>query len=294
MPSSPALPLLCPVCRAPLTTADGGTAAGRTALVCRSGHSFDAARQGYYNLLVGKGTVFEADTAEMVAARFNFLDAGHYRPLADAVAAVVVPVVAGGECTILDSGTGTGHYLRGLLDRVEPATTSVTAIALDISKFALRRAARLNPEALSLACDVWQPLPVADDAVDVITVIFAPRNVQEFARVLRPGGRLVVVTPRAGHLAAVAGATGMLGIEADKDLRLADSMSGRFIVQASQDLDVPMALTPGEVADLAFMGPAGHHLDHAALAARLSVAAPVTEVQARFRITVFGLPDPAG
>jgi 23S rRNA (guanine745-N1)-methyltransferase len=294
MPSSPALPLLCPVCRSPLNSADGGTAARRTALVCGSGHSFDAARQGYYNFLVGKGTVFEADTAEMVAARFNFLEAGHYGPLAEAVADAVVPVVAGGDCTILDSGTGTGHYLRGLLDRVKPATTSLTAVALDISKFALRRAARLNPEALSLACDVWQPLPVADDAVDVITVIFAPRNVEEFARVLRPGGRLVVVTPREGHLAAIAGATGMLGIEADKGVRLADSMSGSFVVHSDQDLDVPMVLAPGEVGDLAFMGPAGHHLDRAALAARLNGLASETEVEARFRITVFGLADPAG
>jgi 23S rRNA (guanine745-N1)-methyltransferase len=135
---------------------------------------------------------------------------------------------------------------------------------------------------------------VADDAVDVITVIFAPRNVQEFARVLRPGGRLVVVTPREGHLAAIAGATGMLGIEADKGIRLAESMSGSFVVHSNQDLDVPMVLAPGEVADLAFMGPAGHHLDRAALAARLNGLASATEVEARFRITVFGLAGPAG
>ena len=81
---------------------------------------------------------------------------------------------------------------------------------------------------MNLVCDVWQPLPVADDAVDVVTVIFAPRNAAEFARVLRPGGRLVVVTPRPGHLAAIAGQTGMLGIEAGKDDRLAESLAGHF------------------------------------------------------------------
>ena len=194
MPSSPAVPLLCPHCRAPLYTADTGQATLRpAALVCGSGHSFDAARQGYFNLLVGKGTVFEADSAEMVAARFAFLESGHYRPLSDAVAAAVTPMLSGGARTILDSGTGTGHYLRALLDDVAPTTSGLTAVGLDISKFALRRAARLNPEAINLVCDVWQPLPVADAAVDVITVIFAPRNVAEFARVLRPGGQLVVV-----------------------------------------------------------------------------------------------------
>ena len=261
-------------------------------MVCGSGHSFDAARQGYFNLLVGKGTVFEADSAEMVAARFAFLESGHYRPLSDAVATAVTPVLSGGACTILDSGTGTGHYLRVLLDAAEVTASSVTAVALDISKFALRRAARLNPDAINLVCDVWQPLPVADAAVDVITVIFAPRNAAEFARVLRPGGRLVVVTPRAGHLAAVTRQTGMLGIGADKDDRLADSMSGHFVVQSVRDLDVPMVLTRGEVADLAFMGPAGHHLDRAAIYGKLDGLTTATEVEARFRITVFGLAGP--
>lgn len=287
MPLSRPLPLRCPVCGGPL--GDSGNSGGsRQSLVCGSGHSFDAAKQGYYNLLVGKGTVFEADSAEMVAARFNFLKAGHYRPLADAVAAAIAPLVPlQGEFTVLDSGTGTGQYLRVLLDEVKQTADRCTAVALDISKFALRRAARLNPEALCLACDVWQPLPIADSAVDVITVIFAPRNAAEFARVLRPGGRLVMVTPRAGHLAAMAARTGMLAIEDDKDARLAESLAGHFVVDSARDLDIRMMLTPGEMADLAFMGPAGHHLDRAALASGVGTGNGATTVDALFRITVF-------
>lgn len=257
--------------------------------MCASGHSFDAAKQGYFNLLVGKGTSFEADTAEMVAARVRFLESGHYRPLADAVAAAVVPLFPAEAATLLDSGTGTGHYLRVLLDTAGAAPARVTAIGLDISKFAMRRAARLNPEVTNLVCDVWQPLPVGDDSVDVVTVIFAPRNPSEFARVLRPGGRLVVVTPRAGHLAAIAEQTGMLGIEAGKDDRLIDAMSAQFRVETVRDLDVPLTLAPREVADLAYMGPAGHHLDRDELAARLAGLTSSTAVEARFRITVFCL-----
>lgn len=291
MPSSPAL-LRCPVCRSPLGTADdaGRPTAGKV-LVCSAGHSFDAARQGYFNLLVGKGTSFEADTADMVAARASFLEGGHYRPLADAVAAAVVPVLPQEAATVLDSGTGTGHYLRVLLDTAAAAATPVTAVGLDISKFALRRAARLNPEAANLVCDVWQPLPLVDNAVDVVTVIFAPRNPPEFARVLRTGGRLVVVTPRSGHLAAIADRTGMLGIEAGKDDRLVEAMSAQFTVESVRDLDLPLVLEPREVADLAYMGPAGHHLDRAALAERLAGLEARTAVEARFRITVF---RPAG
>jgi 23S rRNA (guanine745-N1)-methyltransferase len=291
MPSTPAL-LRCPVCRSPLGRADdAGSAVPAKVLVCSAGHSFDAARQGYFNLLVGKGTSFEADTADMVAARISFLESGHYRPLADAVAAAVVPVLPPEAATVLDSGTGTGHYLRVLLDSAEAAGATVTAVGLDISKFALRRAARLNPEATNLVCDVWQPLPVGDNAVDVVTVIFAPRNPPEFARVLRTGGRLVVVTPRAGHLAAIAERTGMLGIEAGKADRLVEGMAPQFTIESVRDLDLPLLLEPREVADLAYMGPAGHHLDRAALAERLAGLEARTAVEARFRITVF---RPAG
>jgi 23S rRNA (guanine745-N1)-methyltransferase len=306
MPPAADFPLLCLVCRNSLRSGTGGT---RT-LVCGAGHSFDAAKQGYFNFLVGKGTVFEADTADMVAARFDFLSAGHYRQLADAVAGLAAPALAaapGRRPTVLDAGTGTGHYLRAVLDRVEmdrvaltgraaggpppetalPDGVSAAAIGLDISKFALRRAARMNPEALNVVGDVWQPLPVADDAVDVVTVVFAPRNAPEFARVLRPGGYLVVVTPRPGHLAEIAGQTGMLGIEPAKDERLAASLGKHFAPVQAADLDLALSLAPRDVANLALMGPAGHHLDRVALAALEAGMPSRTSVSARFRISVY-------
>ena len=287
MPAESATSLLCPVCRDPLGFSD---AAGRS-LACPAGHSFDAAKQGYFNFLVGKGTVFEADTADMVAARSEFLSAGHYRPLADAVADQAAAALAGAAAerpgTVLDAGTGTGHYLRALLDRLALDGAPVEAIGLDISKFALRRAARLNPDAMNIVSDVWQPLPVRDDAVDVVTVVFAPRNAAEFARVLRPGGRLVVVTPRPGHLEEVAGPAGLLGIDPAKDERLAASLEGHFAPLSADQLDIPLSLTPDDVARLAFMGPAGHHLDRGALASRTAGLPPRTNVSARFRISVF-------
>lgn len=292
MPSPADLPLLCPVCSQPLERV-GPDASGQTRLACGSGHSFDAARQGYYNLLVGKGTAFEADTAGMVEARFNFLAGGHYRPLADAVAAAVVPCLTREPAVVLDSGTGTGHYLRVLLDHAAAGGRSVAAVGMDISKFALRRAARLNGEALNLVWDVWQPLPVAGNSVDAITVIFAPRNAPEFARVLRPTGRLVMVTPRSGHLGSIAGITGMLGIEEDKESRLAAAMAPHFTVAETLDIDIPLSLTRKEAADLAFMGPAGHHLDISAVAGRLESQPETIQSEARFRLTVFRPAEPS-
>lgn len=283
---APNLPLLCPVCFQPLEPA-GPHTGGQGRLVCGSSHSFDAARQGYFNLLVGKGTAFEADTAEMVEARFNFLGKGHYLPLAEAVAAAVVPSLPREPAVVLDSGTGTGHYLRVLLDAAEADGRDVTALGLDISKFALRRAARLNPEAVNLAWDIWQPLPVRDNSVDAVTVIFAPRNAAEFARVLRPTGLLAVVTPRPGHLASIAEMAGMLSIEEGKENRLAGAMQPHFTIESARDVDFPLALTRREAADLALMGPAGHHSDRTAIAARLEGQPEPVAAEARFRLTVF-------
>lgn len=283
----PRLPsLLCPVCRKTLTPASGEDAAAvrPRALACAEGHSFDAARQGYFNLLVGRGTAFQPDSADMVAARAAFLDAGHYRPLAAAVAGAAAAALQGPEPAVLDSGTGTGHYLRAVLDE---AGGAVAAIGLDISKFALRRAAKLNPDAVNLVSDVWQQFPVADSAVDVVTVVFAPRNAAEFARVLKPSGRLIVVTPRHGHLAEIASQAGLLGIEPAKDERLADALTGHFELLSAQDVDLALGLSPQDVANLALMGPAGHHTDRVALAARLTGFPAVTAVSGKFRISVF-------
>ena len=278
MPSDAVHSLLCPVCRLALDYGTGGL----PSLKCPAGHSFDAARQGYFNFLVGKGTAFEADSADMVAARSDFLSHGHYDGLALAITDTAAPALGVAKPAVLDAGTGTGHYLRAILDRFPAA-----AIGLDISKFALRRAARLNPEAINIVCDVWQPLPLADRSVEVVTVVFAPRNPAEFARVLRPGGRLIVVTPRPGHLAEVAGTTGMLGLEPAKEERLAASMDSAFSELSTQELDLDLSLPAVDVVNLALMGPAGHHLDRTALPDLLASLPSRTGVSARFRITAF-------
>jgi 23S rRNA (guanine745-N1)-methyltransferase len=273
--------LRCPLCQGPF----GLSGAAPFSLICVAGHTFDAAKQGYFNLLTGKGTAFEADTSEMVAARSDFLGAGHYAPLAEAIAELAAPVLSAPGSLVLDSGTGTGHYLRTVLDH-----TQATAIGIDISKFALRRAARLNPGAVNLVWDIWRPLPLADHTVDALIVVFAPRNPREFARVLRPAGRAIVVTPRDGHLAEIAERTGMLRIEPGKEERLAGSMQEFFTPGNSVQLDVALTLTGRDIADVAFMGPAGHHLERSDL---LASTAGETSVRAtaKFALNVFTAPE---
>ena len=154
MLSAPDFPLLCPVCRNSLRS--GGD--GARTLVCGAGHSFDAAKQGYFNFLVGKGTAFEADTAQMVAARFDFLSAGHYQPLADAVAELAAPALAGvreGRPAVLDAGTGTGHYLRTLLDRFQIQTVLNQAVLIQTGLRATATGWGMSVRALCRRPSVW-------------------------------------------------------------------------------------------------------------------------------------------
>lgn len=274
--------LICPHCSGPLP------GMGERRLGCPSGHRFDAASQGYYNLITGKGTAFHADTAEMVEARSAFLGRGHYAPLRAAVADAVAMQVKG-PAVILDAGAGTGYYLEEL-HRRQPGSRSV---ALDISKFALRRTARQVPDGVSLVWDVWQPLPIRDSAVDVIINVLAPRNPGQFRRVMRPRGTLVVATPLPGHLAEIASVASLLEVPADKASQLTDSLAGLFEPAGSQEVEFALQLTRADVHNAALMGPAAHHLDRNALQRRLALLPELSRVHAGFTVQSFRPVHPA-
>ncbi|RMB59748.1 putative RNA methyltransferase [Tessaracoccus antarcticus] len=234
--------LLCPVCGHSLVLAD------RT-LHCADHHSFDVARQGYVNLL-GRAAPANADTADMVAARDRFLSAGHYAPITAAVLAAL-PMAN----RLLEVGAGTGHHLAEVLDRLADAV----GVAADVSVPACRRAAKAHPRMASVVADTWSGLPLADNSVDAVLCIFAPRNPAEFARVLRPGGRAVVVMPAPDHLRELRRTHGLLGVGDDKLERLAASSHGHLEHVASTDVAYDAALTGAEVADLIGMGPNAFH-----------------------------------
>ncbi|MPY10840.1 putative RNA methyltransferase [Arthrobacter bussei] len=249
MPALPHDVLTCPVCSSALAP-DG------RALVCARGHRFDAARQGYVNLLTGKGSPFEGDTPEMVDAREAFLGSGHYAPLRDAVIAASLRHAARGGIA-LDAGAGTGYYLQG----VSEALPSHVPIALDVSKAALRRAARRLPHGISLVWDVWRRLPLADASVDVLLNVFAPRNAAEFVRVLAPNGCLVVVTPRPGHLAGLDAVGPLLSVPPQKADDVAASFAGVLAEAERTDIDYTMVLPRDLARSALVMGPAARHAD---------------------------------
>ncbi len=241
------LPLLrCPLCGAALARADDG-------IHCGEGHAFDVARQGYLSLLTGPGPA--GDTADMVAARERLLGAGHFDPLADAVADAIAPADAG---YIVDLGAGTGWYLARLLER-EPGATG---LALDVSKPALRRAARAHARLAAVACDAWGPLPLHDGAAAAVLNVFAPRNGPEIGRVLAPGGLAVFVTPAEHHLAEL-GAP--LAVDERKQERLREQVEPALRIQDRREVEWTLSLDQAAARDAIAMGPSAFHLSSAEL-----------------------------
>lgn len=242
--------LVCPVCDGPLREH------GRT-LGCDVGHRFDIARQGHVNLMGGAGSTHGGDSAEMVAARQDLLGGGHYDPLITAVAAAGSEAARGGPSphAVADLGAGNGHYLAATLDRLDAAP----GLALDVSAYALRRAAARHERIGAVACDAWQRLPVRDAAVACVLNVFAPRNGAEIARILAPGGQVVVVTPTTAHLREISEPLGMLRVDERKDARVAEALEPHLAPGHREEVTWRMTLGHGEIADLVAMGPTAFH-----------------------------------
>jgi 23S rRNA (guanine745-N1)-methyltransferase len=254
-----------------------------------------------------------------VAARAEFLDAGHYAPLAEAVAQAVrehtegenVPPEResftetndGGELrayrgagmeagygvgpaggpvpgrddvegrraegrtapVIVDAGAGTGHYLATALNAVSDGI----GMAFDVSKHAVRRAARVHPRVGAFVADVWRPLPIRDGVADVVIDVFAPRNGPEFRRILRPDGVVVVVTPARTHLSPLVQELGLLSVDEEKERRVARSLEG-FAETGRRSIEFDMELGTGEIAQVVGMGPSAWHTDAGDLDKRIA------------------------
>jgi 23S rRNA (guanine745-N1)-methyltransferase len=264
LPEAAVAVLACPVCGQALSTDAAG-------LRCVAGHSFDRARQGHVTLLPPGGTPHDGDSAAMVADRAGFLAAGHYAGITAALADAVLD--GGPPRTVLDAGGGTGAHLAGVLDRAPGAV----GVVLDASRYAARRAARVHPRAMAVVADSWARWPVRDTALDRVLVVFAPRNGAETARVLRPGGRLVVVTPAADHLAELVGPLGLLTVDPAKADRLAATLGPHLRPVAATAHREELALDRAAVRTLVGMGPHARHLGEEELATRVAaLPEPVT------------------
>ena len=183
----------CPICGAPLTRE------GRT-YTCPNRHCYDVAREGYVHLLPAnqKHSANPGDDKAMIAARTVFLDGDYYAPLRESICGAV-SAHGGQDPKILDVGCGEGYYTQGLSQMPGAEIAGV-----DLSKAGLKKAARRVKEGEFAVASVYH-LPVADQAVGGVGDRFAPLALEEYRRVLRPGGLFVYVVPAPMHLMEMKG-----------------------------------------------------------------------------------------
>ena len=185
----------CPVCGEALVR-------GEKEYRCGKNHSFDLAAQGYVNLLISskKHTAVPGDSKEMVAARERFLHSGAYGFLQREVSALCCRLMKDKERpVVVDAGCGEGYYTCDIEKSIKELHPQGEVFGFDISKFALRSAGKKARGVTWAVASIFD-MPLETASADLAVNIFAPLAGEEFARVIRPGGYLVTVTPGAEHL----------------------------------------------------------------------------------------------
>ncbi|AEX48482.1 methyltransferase domain-containing protein [Corynebacterium diphtheriae] len=263
-------------------------------LVSESGHSFDIARQGYVTLAGGAGIRYVGDDSSMIHARETFLSGGHFAPFVEAVSNSVhlaldeANVPDDASPVICEVGAGTGYYLAHALDDIENSR----GIGIDVSVPAAKMLSKCHPRVGAVVADAWSRLPLRDASIDAITVVFAPRNASEFARVLKPGGQVIVLTADAGHLEELREPLGIIGVEKGKVQRMIDQAAGNLVpVSDPEPIEFTMHLDQDSIASQIGMSPSARHIHPDVLGERIATLPSVMDVTARAMITRFAKID---
>ena len=176
----------CPICAAPLER-------GERAYACPNGHAYDKAREGYVHLLPAnkKHSKAPGDDKGMAEARRRFLSGEYYGHLLAALRALGAEYAPPGEAVLTRAAA---RYYTAGLGRPWAAFGGI-----DLSKPSVRLAARRVPEGEFAVASAYH-LPLADASVGLMLNCFSPLALDEFRRVLRPGGAFLYVVPAADHL----------------------------------------------------------------------------------------------
>jgi len=159
-------------------------------LACAAGHHFDQAKEGYWNLTQpqDKKSTNPGDNRDAVLARHRWLERGHAAGLVTALKLWIPDSFP--QMRILDLGCGDGSFGPWMFP--DHATNFC---GIDLSKPAMKLAARHWPEATWILANADRGLPVMDASVECVVSLFGRRPVAEIKRVLSESGCCIVAVP---------------------------------------------------------------------------------------------------
>jgi len=102
-----------------------------------------------------------------------------------------------GAAKMLDIGCGEGYYTARFAEIAAGKGAQTTG--LDVSKAAIRAAAKRYAGVMFCVASSHR-LPFEDASMDAVVRIYAPCKAEELARVVKPGGWVITVTPGPRHL----------------------------------------------------------------------------------------------
>ena len=226
--------LTCPVCEKTLRYLPE-----ERRLLCEQGHSFDQARQGYFNLLLSqqKKSKQPGDTPDMVAARTEFLNAGYYAPITATAARLIQSHSSEVVQNYCDLACGEGYYTHALHTVFAQAGSTIST-GIDISTPAIKAAARRN-KALQWLVASMVNAPIESASQDAVTCLFCRLDTAEALRLLRPEGLLLIVESGPQHLDGLRRA--LYSEIHEKPLTQAEAIDGAELLaqeQLSESLDI--------------------------------------------------------
>jgi len=240
--------LICPVCSQPLARTE-------KQLSCDNNHSFDQAKQGYFNLLLNqaKKSKQPGDNSEMVNARTRFLDAGHYQSISDAINQMAVDLLwqqQGAE--ILDLGCGEGYYTQRLHHALSDHQIDHTLYGLDISKDAVKAACKRSKDLNWLVAN-GKKTPFSDQSMHLTLNVFNRIMPDSLKQLCHPQGRVIIASAGAHHLQQLKEA--IYDTPKFVEFDAIAAMGEHFKHEQRQLLDFVIKLPPASTQDLLYMTP---------------------------------------
>ena len=188
--------LSCPICHASMGVSydNSGT------LFCDGvkKHCYDFSSSGYVNLAL-PGQSGGGDSKQAVRARSDFLNLGHYQPIRDKLCDLICNITdTQKEGIVIDAGCGEGYYTNAIAER------GFSVAGFDLSKFATEAASKrtkraLLPNAFFGVASVFD-MPIKSESADFVINVFAPCVEEEYCRVLKRRGYLIVACAGPEHL----------------------------------------------------------------------------------------------
>ncbi len=184
--------LSCPCCAAPLYQNESANS-----LLCRGEkpHCYDISSSGHVSFSQRHSGA--GDSKEAVRSRRDFLDTGAYERVASAIVDILCEYMEK-DAHIVDAGCGEGYY------SVKIAERGFAVSGFDLSKEAViaasKRAKRERIDNTFFGVASVYELPLLSASADAVVNIFAPCVEDEYSRVLKGGGYLLVAYAGAEHL----------------------------------------------------------------------------------------------